>query len=189
MSAGTLLVLTGPPGAGKSTVGEILVQRRSPSALVDGDAFFGFLRAGQIEPWRPESHAQNTAVTASAGASTGRLAAGGLHTVYVGILGPWFLDAFFDALGFDTLAYAMLLPPVEVCVQRVATRTGHRFGDEPATRKMHAEFARSDIAQRHLFTSAEACPAELADAIADAHASGALDLSRSTGTGEPTSAP
>ena len=52
-AAGELLVVTGPPGAGKSTVAARLVERRSPSALVEGDAFFAFLRRGRIDPWLP----------------------------------------------------------------------------------------------------------------------------------------
>jgi cytidylate kinase len=37
-----LLVVSGPPGAGKSTVSRILADKFEPSVLVEGDAFFGF---------------------------------------------------------------------------------------------------------------------------------------------------
>jgi energy-coupling factor transporter ATP-binding protein EcfA2 len=42
--AAPLLVVTGPPGAGKSTVAAVLAGRFPESALVEVDAFFGFLR-------------------------------------------------------------------------------------------------------------------------------------------------
>ena len=47
---GELLIVTGPPGAGKSTLAPPLAEQRTPSVLIEGDEFFGFLRRGQIEP-------------------------------------------------------------------------------------------------------------------------------------------
>ena len=84
---GELIIVTGPPGAGKSTVAAQLADRRSPSVLVAGDAFFGFLRQGAIDPWLPASHDQNETVTAAAAAATGRFARV-CWTVYDGVIGP-----------------------------------------------------------------------------------------------------
>jgi uridine kinase len=52
-----LIVLTGPPGAGKSTVARVLAARFAASALVPGDDFFAFLVRGAVLPWLPEAHA------------------------------------------------------------------------------------------------------------------------------------
>jgi len=99
---------------------------------------------------------------------------GGYTTVYDGVVGPWFLPVFGAATGLDSVDYAILLPPVEVCVQRVATRRGHGFTDEAATRKMHAEFIRAVVDDRHVLR----CPAGDATAVADivesARAAGSL---------------
>ncbi|MEO6126230.1 MAG: hypothetical protein ABIR32_21225 [Ilumatobacteraceae bacterium] len=112
---GSLLVITGPPGAGKSTLASAVVAGLNPSVLVEGDVFFGFLRTGAIEPWLPESNDQNTVVTAAAGAAVGEFVRGGLHVVYDGVIGPWFLDPFLRSTGLATLDYALVLPPVDVC--------------------------------------------------------------------------
>ena len=115
---GSLLVITGPPGAGKSTVARIAADHLDPSVLVEGDVFFAFLARGAIAPWLPEANAQNEVVTRVAGGAAGRFAAGGYDTVYDGVLGPWFLSDFLAASGLDHLDYAVLLPPVERCVER-----------------------------------------------------------------------
>ena len=176
----SLLVVSGPPGAGKSTVARILADRASPSVLVEGDAFFGFLARGAIEPWLPASRAQNETVTQAAAAAAGRYALGGFATVYDGVVGPWFLPTFVAASGLDRLDYVILLPPVEVCVARVATRTGHGFTDEAATRKMHAEFAGAQgpapAEPRHVLTDPPADPEAVADLVAAAHSAGALTV-------------
>ena len=145
-----LLVVTGPPGAGKSAVARLLSILTERSVLVQGDSFFGFLAAGAIEPWLPQADQQNTIVTKAAASATGAFARGGYATVYDGVVGPWFLPAFADATGLNELDYVVLLPPVETCVQRVLTRQGHGFSDEAATRKMHSEFASAHISRRHV---------------------------------------
>ena len=145
----SLLVVTGPPGVGKSTVAALVADRLPRSVLVEGDAFFDFVRAGAIEPWRPESHAQNEVIIEAAAVATGRFARD-YATVYDGVVGPWFIDSFLRGTGLDALDYVVLLPDVEVCVERVMTRTGHGFRNEAAARKMHDNFTRSEIDPRHV---------------------------------------
>jgi len=57
-----VLILSGPPGAGKSTVAEVFADRAERAVHLESDAFFRFIRAGYVEPWKPESQTQNEAV-------------------------------------------------------------------------------------------------------------------------------
>jgi predicted ABC-type ATPase len=171
---GSLLVVTGPPGAGKSTLAALLAARLEHSVLVDGDSFFGFLRVGAIAPWRPEAHGQNTVVTRAAGAASGQYARGGLNTVYDGMIGPWFVDEFLAATGLETLDYAILLPPVDICVGRVLTRQNHNFADEGATRHMHRAFIRNLISTRHVIQCTNVPVEGLAERIIAARSRGQL---------------
>jgi adenylate kinase family enzyme len=47
---GELVVVTGPPGAGKSSVSEELAKTRTPSVLVPGDSFFAMIKRGYVLP-------------------------------------------------------------------------------------------------------------------------------------------
>jgi cytidylate kinase len=162
---GDVIVVTGPPGAGKSTVAEQLAGMLDSSALVAGDEFFGFLRNGAIPPWLAEAHQQNTTVVEAAAAATGRLA-GQFTVVYDGVLGPWLLPAFLGAAGLQQVHYAVLLPALEVCLERVRTRVGHGFTDRAAAEHMWQEFHRADIDPRHVIDDAGQ-PAEVARTIAE----------------------
>ncbi|CAN5851902.1 MAG: AAA family ATPase [Ilumatobacteraceae bacterium] len=171
-AAGELVVVSGPPGAGKSTVASRLVERGTRSALVEGDAVFGFLRQGFIDPWLPESRRQNDVVTGAAAAVAGRFAAGGYWTVYDGVVGPWYLDDFFAATALDALHYAVLLPPAATCVARVTGRRDHGFTDPQATLRMHAQFSAAKLDRRHVFDDAD-CDV-LAELVLDAVRSGTI---------------
>jgi cytidylate kinase len=159
--AAGLILLTGPPGAGKSTVAAALAARLDPSVLVAGDAFFGFLATGAIAPWTPESQAQNEIVTEASAVAAGRFARD-YATVFDGMVGPWFLPAFARATGLDRLHYVILLPSLDRVRHRVATRVGHGFTDDDATAKMHGEFARAQIDARHVLAD----PPDGVDAVA-----------------------
>ena len=175
----SLLVITGPPGAGKSSVARVLVDAVPRSVLIEGDAFFGFLARGAIEPWLPASNDQNTVVTRAAASAAGAFAAGGYTTVYDGVVGPWFLPTFGSATGLERLDYAILLPSVDVCVERVATRRGHGFTNEAATRKMHAEFVGSGVADRHVLRDPTGSAAEVAALVESARVAGELTYAMS----------
>ena len=162
---GGVIVVSGPPGAGKSAVARELAGAFPLSALVTGDDFFRFVTGGWTAPWLPEAHRQNEVVLASAAAAAGRFAAGGYTVVYDGVVGPWFLPAFATATGLPWLSYLLLLPPEEVCLHRVATRTGHGFTNEEATRRMYRQFAAADVDERHVLRDPRGSPAALAAEI------------------------
>lgn len=97
--------------------------------------------------------------------------------MFDGVVGPWFLSVFGAASGIHRLDYAVLLPSVAVCVERVATRRDHGFTDEAAARKMHAEFARAEVADRHVVRDPPGDATAVADLVASARDAGELTYS------------
>ncbi len=75
-----LIIVTGPPGVGKTSVAQALSARFDPSALVTGDHFFAFTDRGQIAPWTAEARHRNDVVISAAAAAAGRLASRGIHS-------------------------------------------------------------------------------------------------------------
>jgi energy-coupling factor transporter ATP-binding protein EcfA2 len=162
-----LVVVSGPPGAGKSTVARELAGTFPRSALVPGDDFFAFVSSGWVAPWLPQAHRQNEVVLGAAAAASGRFAGGGYTVVCDGVVGPWFLPAFAAATGLPGLSYVVLLPSEEVCLGRVAGRTGHGFTDADATRHMYRQFADADLDQRHVLRTGSEPPADVAAHVLD----------------------
>lgn len=176
---GSLLIITGPPGSGKSTVSRLLADGMERSVLVEGDLFFAFLAAGAIPPWLPASMEQNHVVGDAAAAATRRFMAD-YDTVYDGIMGPWQLDRFVRALGTNAVDYVILLPAFDVCVERVTTRADHNFTDLDATRHMHEQFADAvttgTVRGRHVVDSGMADSAALVEHIGRRRSAGDFRL-------------
>lgn len=174
---GGLLVITGPPGAGKSTVAAEIGTRLERSAVVTGDSFFEFLAVGRTQPWLPEAHDQNSTVIRAAASGAAAFVRGGYDTIYDGVLGPWFLATFADAAGLETFDYVILFPSLGVCLSRVMGTRDHDFSDEAATRHLHRDFAQSEIDARHILDPADVPPDQVADLVLDARRSALLAYS------------
>ncbi len=163
MTMPPLIVVTGPPGAGKSSVSAILSADFPLSALVRGDSFYSFIDQGFVLPWLPESHGQNVVVSDAAAAATGRLVKGGYTVVYDGVVGPWLIREFASVADVTNLHYVILMPSEDECARRVRTRIGHGFTDERVTRQLHRQFATAEIDPRHVVAGDQQTPPVIAE--------------------------
>jgi predicted kinase len=151
---GRIVIVSGPPGAGKSTVAQRL------AAGVDGplaihmhtDDFYAYIRKGYVEPWRPESRAQNTVVLDALAAAASIYATGGYDVFVDGIVGPWFIDPWLAAAQRANLdlRYVVLLPDETTAVARATSRRAHPLTDPEPVRFMWRQFARLEDLTAHV---------------------------------------
>ena len=182
-SIAPLLLLTGSPGTGKTTVAPLVADRHERSVCLDLDWFFAKLRRGAIEPWREEAHTQNRAVLHAAAEACSTFAAEGYVCVAEGILYPFMLDLFGDAgarLGV-ALHYAVLRAPIDVVQQRVVDRKvepqhAGALADSAVVEDLWGQFERQGVAERHRVDAGGRSPDEVAEEIDRRFRAGELRL-------------
>ncbi len=163
-----ILMLTGAPGSGKTTVAAILASRSQRAVHLESDRFFHFIESGYVEPWRAESHEQNTTVMRIvAGAAVG-YADAGYFTIIDGIISPrWFLEPMRDALraGGHQVGYAVLRAPLALCLTRAADRSSARLTDAAAIEQLWGDFADLGALGRHAVEVQALTGEDVADAL------------------------
>lgn len=171
---GELIIVTGPPGAGKSAVAPLVADGFESSVLIPADWFFGLWRRGAIDPWLPEALPQASVAGNAAAAAAGQFARADCRVVYDGFLPPGDLPGFAASAGLDAVHYAVILPAEATCLARVASRSGHGFTSAEATRAMYQDFARTALPGRYVITDTDQPPETLASRIIDEIAAGSL---------------
>ena len=177
--AGSVLILTGPPGAGKSTVADILARESSaPSVHLHTDDFYDrYIKSGYVLPWLPESHNQNEIVTNAIAAAAFSYADGGYFTIIDGIVGPWFLDPYRAVAKNTPLHYAVLRPAsADVTFARVQRRGTHGLKAEGPVRELHKQFADLGRLEHHALDTSDQTPDQTVALLKQKLESGALRL-------------
>lgn len=159
----SVLILSGPPGAGKTTAAAALAASRERAAHVESDRFFQFIASGYVEPWLSQSQTQNELVMDLVAHVALGYARGGYFTIVDGIVSPrWFFEPVRDALrrGGAEVAYAILRPPLEVCRTRTRARA-----DPDVVAQLWAEFDELGPLERNAVDTRGLSPAEVAGAV------------------------
>jgi len=180
---GQLLLLTGPPGCGKTTIAPLVADRAPLSVSLDLDWFFAKLRSGALEPWRKEAHQQNRVVLSAAASAVATFTAGGYFTVVEGILYPFMLDLFAEACApyGISLNYAVLRAPIGVVQQRVPDRRAEpehygALADAGVVDDLWAQLEEHGVEERHRVDAGQRSPDAIAEEIDDRLGAGEFRL-------------
>jgi tRNA uridine 5-carbamoylmethylation protein Kti12 len=174
-----VLIVTGPPGVGKTAAAGILAARSGRAVHLEADAFFRFIRSGYVEPWKPESNEQNQIVMRIIASAAAGYAAAGYFTIIDGIVIPaWFLEPLRDALhgaGYP-VAYAVLRAPLSICTARAQSRERIPLADSDAIEQLWQSFADLGGLERNVLDVGGRGPEEAADLLSQRLADGLLAI-------------
>jgi len=129
-----LVILSGPPNAGKSSTAEALCQRYDRMLHIEVAVLRDFLRMGRLRPWdeSPEGRRQRALLIASACDMARRFLDAGYGVVIDDIVTPDELPAYREALAGcrATAHFVVLQPPLDLLLERERARPTewHRAG-------------------------------------------------------------
>jgi len=174
------LILTGPPGVGKTTVARLLAERSERAVHLEADRFFFFIRSGFVDPWDPASAEQNEIVMQTAAAAAASYAAAGYETILEGIVIPrWTLGVIQETLagaGVES-EYAVLRAPRSECMARFEEREGGPdLLDPEIVAAIGSEFDTLGEFERHAVSVEGMGAEEAAASVERARADGSLGL-------------
>lgn len=163
----SILLLSGPPGAGKSTVAkELVASSVGPTVCIEGDKFWSFFQQSlKTKTFRT--------MLWSIAAAAMPCAKAGYETIIDFSIPLWFIDPLrtrFSEMYFD---YVVIRPAEAICAERAAARSEGAITDYSGFREFYADF---DAPKTHLVTDETSSPAALAAIIRQGLAEGRFRL-------------
>ncbi len=145
MSSATIVIISGSPGSGKTTIAKQLAEQSCHSRAIHlhTDDFYDAIKKGYVLPWKTEAQQQNIVVMEAITACAKRYAEGGFETYVDGVVGPWFLNPWLKlAQKKIDVRFIVLRPNEETTIKRAVERQNPDALVKPeVVRKMWHQFS------------------------------------------------
>jgi predicted kinase len=171
-----VIVVTGPPGVGKTTISHLVAGAFERSVHLKADDFMASVVSGWVDPNLPEAAAQHEAVGGAIAVSAMGFAGDGYTTVVDGYLFPDGVAGLAAACTARGLPchYVVLAADLDTCWSRASARGEGRW---PLERDqfvaVHERFRDLDLPARRV-VDATVAPESVRDAVLAAYRSGGL---------------
>jgi len=163
---GTVTILSGPVGSGKTTIAQKLVlSLPGPLSYIEGDRFWSFIAESANFDMKVNFRVIMRAATAAAR----QFAREGYDVIVDFSIPPGFMGAARKILKDVPLNYVMLLPSVSVCAERAATRPEGKIHDYTRFKFLYSLF---ESEERHVIRNDEVDPSAVAAEIKEGLKSG-----------------
>jgi hypothetical protein len=176
---GNICILTGSPGAGKSTTARSLVAASvAPAVHLHSDDFWHFIQKGGIPPYLPESRDQNEVVMGVIATAAEGYAEGGYFVVMDGIVGPWLIHPFKELK--QPIHYIVLRATLDAPIERCHLRGGDMLTDPEPISGLHKQFAMLAEFENHVIETVGQSPEQTLAAVHAGLVSGQFRFRSST---------
>jgi chloramphenicol 3-O-phosphotransferase len=140
----SVIVITGPVGAGKTTIAKELVAiLPAPVAYIEGDVFWSFFATGEekLENFRT--------IMRSMVSASGPFVLAGCETILDFSIPPWYMETAVKILKARDLEldYVVIRPSEAICAARAAARPAGTIADYSAYSELYAHF---DSAEKYI---------------------------------------
>jgi predicted kinase len=173
---GAVIIVSGAPGVGKSTVSRLVAAAFDRSVHLQTDDLMASIVSGFVDPNLPEADDQNEAIGAALAVSAMRFAEDGYTTVVDGYLFPDGVGGLAAACASRGLSchYVVLTADLDTCWARANDRGEGRWPLEFGPfATVHGKFDDLDLDERHL-VEATGSPDRARDAVLSAFRTGRL---------------